>query len=433
MFNGGKVLLYTSEGDEDEHRYDEFIRQFENDIDVIIGRPGYNGEWLGHKFIPIWNDSDDLERLAFLCQRYGRVAISDKAVTNKTATRIRSLAQRWSASLIGITSKADVIEDLPWDSVVVNSWTSAIRYGETQVFDGHGLRRYPAQHKESARKKHRSDIVRLGVDIDAVLEDDAQTLGILAIKSWLAWEAKTMAYDPSGEEDERERFTDRGGDIVDMTPESHSPDIPRFDRPDIAISQVERRHDSERMLLPVLGIETVASLGPNSASEQGESIDIDPEEVSVMRYRDSSSRQCNSCYLAARCPAFKENADCAYKLPIEIRTKDQLQAMLRAMLEMQASRVMFARFAEELEGQGIDNTLSVEMERLFKMVEKFKDISDTREFVRMEIETRAGAGVLSRLFGARAGESARELPSSMHVFQQEIDTYAAEIIDPDEG
>jgi hypothetical protein len=99
------------------------------------------------------------------------------------------------------------------------------------------------------------------------------------------------------------------------------------------------------------------------------------------------------------------------------------------MLEMQASRVMFARFAEELEGQGIDTTLSTEMERLFKMVERFKDISDTREFVRMEIETRSGAGVLSRLFGSKVGESTKEFPPAMHVYQHEIDAYAAEIID----
>lgn len=429
LFNGGEVLLYTSENDEDEHRYDDFLRQHADRIDVVIGRPGYNGEWLGDKFVPIWNDGDDLERLAFLCQRYGRAAISDKAVTAKTIGRIRSLSQRWDAKLVGITSKVDLIEELPWESVVVNSWTSAIRFGETQVFDGHGLRRYPAQNKETARKKHRSDIVRLGVNIDDVLEDDAKTLGVLAIKSWLAWEAKNMAYDPSDADDESEYSSSTGKDVVDITSEQPSRDMPVTGRSNIAISTVEKRHENERMLLPVMGIDTVTSIGSNFDSDQGESIEIDPEEVPVMRYRDSSSRQCNSCYLASRCPAFKENADCAYRLPIEIRTKDQLQAMLRAMLEMQASRVMFARFAEELEGQGIDTTLSNEMERLFKMVERFKDISDTREFVRMEIETRSGAGVLSRLFGSKVGEATKEFPPAMHMYQHEIDTYAAEIIE----
>lgn len=431
LFQGGQVLLYTSEGDEDEHRYDDFLRQYADDIDIVIGRPGYNGEWLGDKFIPIWNDGDDLERLAFLCQRYGRAAISDKAVNSKTNSRIRSLASRWDAKLVGITSKTDLIEEMMWDSVLVNSWTSAIRYGETQVFDGHGLRRYPSQNKESSRKKHRSDIVRLGVDIDDVLNDDAQTLGLLAVKSWLAWEAKNVAYDPSYDSDEVEQFVDNGDEVVGSSLKQVSKGSEDIRGSSIAISPLEKRHESERMLLPVMGIEQVASFGPQGESDE-DGIDIDPQQVPVVRYQDSSVRQCNSCYLASRCPAFKENTDCAYKMPVEIRTKDQLQGTLRAMLEMQTSRVLFARFAEELEGQGIDTQLSAEMERLFKMVERFKDISDTREFVRMEIETRSGSGVLSRLFGAKAGEVNRELPTGSHIYQQDMDAFTSSIIDADE-
>jgi hypothetical protein len=71
---------------------------------------------------------------------------------------------------------------------------------------------------------------------------------------------------------------------------------------------------------------------------------------------------------------------------------------------------MFARFAEELEGQGLDPALSQEMDRLFNLVDKFKNISDTRDTVRFEVEARGSSGVLSRLFGNKAGEQARMLP-----------------------
>ena len=53
-FEGGDVLLYTSETDEDIHRFDSFVRQHEQDLDVVIGRPDYDGEWLGAKYVPIW-------------------------------------------------------------------------------------------------------------------------------------------------------------------------------------------------------------------------------------------------------------------------------------------------------------------------------------------------------------------------------------------
>lgn len=410
-FGTAAVILYTSENDEDENRYSDFVRTHIDDLSYVIGRPGYDGDWMGEKYIPIWTDTDDLERLAWLCQRYGRAAITDKAVTPKTMSRIRSLAGRWDASLVGLTSKPDVIESLPWDAVIVNSWTSAIRYGETQVWDGHGLRRYPAQQKDSSRKKHRSDITRLGVDYDSVIEDDVTAVGTLAIRSWLAWENSTFkAYDPSETDDENEFINDAQGDIATIPSETPTPPKAVSRGSSIASAQLEKRHDDDRVLLPVMGIERVMSWGTKTGNDQDEQLEISPEETPVLRYQSNPLRQCDSCYLASRCPAFREHSDCGFKLPVEIRTKDQLQAVLQAMIEMQASRVLFARFAEELEGQGLDPALSSEMDRLFSLIDKFKNISDNRDVIRMEVEARGNAGVLSRLFGNKAGEVARQLP-----------------------
>lgn len=432
VFNGADVLLYTSEGDEDENRYTDFVREHIDDLAFVIGRPGYDGDWMGDKYIPVWSDDDDLERLAWLCQRYGRAAISDKAINGKTTPRIRSLSQRWGATLIGLTSKPDVIEALPWDAVVVGSWTSVIRYGETQVWDGHGLRRYPAQQKESSRKKHRPDIMRLGVDYDAVMEDDVSAVGTLAIRSWLAWEEATVrAYDPQVEDDEDEFVNSESGEIVTIAPETHTPPklVPKASP--ITTAPVEKRHESERVLLPVIGIENIVSMGTQTGYDQDEYIEVDPQETPVIRYQSGPLRQCDSCYLASRCPAFREHAECGYKLPVEIRTKDQLTAMLQALIEMQASRVLFARFAEELEGQGLDPALSSEMDRLFALVDKFKNISDTRDMMRIEVEARGSAGVLSRLFGQKAGEISRQLPGG-GLDSSRTDQFISNVINIDE-
>jgi hypothetical protein len=70
---------------------------------------------------------------------------------------------------------------------------------------------------------------------------------------------------------------------------------------------------------------------------------------------------------------------------------------------------MFGAFAEELEGQGMDPQLSKEMDRLMNMIRQFKDISDTRDLLRIEVEAKGSAGVLSRIFGDKAGEKARAL------------------------
>lgn len=410
VFAGAELLVYTSEGDENLTGYVDFVREYADHLTYVIGRPDMDGEWLGDKYVPVWNAGDDLERLAWICQRYGRVAISDKAIDTKTLPRIRSLSNRWDTKLFGLTSKPDIIEALPWEVVVVGSWTSAIRYGETQVWDGHGLRRYPAQQKESSRKKHRPDILRLGVDYEAVMEDSVDAVGTLAIRSWMQWEERTFGgYDPSSVDDENEFVNTEEGEIVNIPPSTPNglSMVPKGTNVDIP--PVQKRHETDRVLLPVMGIEHLLSMGTQTHSEQGELIEIDPQETAVIRYQSNPLRQCNSCYLASRCPAFQENSECGFRLPVEIRTKDQLTAVLQAMIEMQASRVLFARFAEELEGQGLDPALSSEMDRLFSLIDRFKNISDSRDMMRIEVEARGSSGVLSRLFGQRAGDTARQL------------------------
>ena len=410
-FNGSELLVYTSEGDEDVNRYDSFLRTYANDLTVVIGRPDYDGAWLNEKYVPIWNDGDDLERLNWICQRHGRVAISDKALAKHPHNRINAIAIRWNATMVGITSKPEHIENISWDSVLVNSWTSAIRYGETQVWTGHSLRRYPAQQKDSARKRHRNDIERLQVSYEQVMADEVDAVGTLAIRSWKSYEERVFGgYDPSATSQNKSDDETENGDIIIASHQTRTPSNVENVGTSIAIPPPEKRHESERILLPVMGLETITTMGSQTIDDDGESIEIAPQQTDVIKYSGALLRQCDNCYLASKCPAFKEHTECAFKLPIEIRTKDQLQAALRAMLEMQVSRVMFARFAEELEGQGLDSTLSIEMDRVFEMVEKFKEINDTRDMLKFHVEARGSSGVLSRLFGQRAADTANPLP-----------------------
>ena len=429
MCNGGEVVLYTSESDEDVTRYDTFLRQHYENIAMVIGRPDYDGTWLNERYIPLWNDDEDLERLAYLCQRFGRAAISDKAVNGKNISRIRNLIQRWDAKLVGLSSKPDVIESLPWDSVVMGSWTSAVRYGETQVWDGHGLRRYPAQQKDSARKKHRADIIRLGIDYEQIVQDDNAEVAKLAIKSWQAWEQGSFGvYDLSEDVDEQEiGLSENGTNSNNKSDIDNVPNV-ALGGTSITIRGAEKRHEEEKVLLPVIGIENITPQIAESLTELEDEGNSDAFSTPVLQYKSNLLRQCNYCYLSSRCPAFKENSDCGFKLPVEIKTKDQLQAAMRALLEMQMSRVLFARFAEELEGQGLDPALSDEVERLFALVEKFKDISDTRDVMRLEVEARGGAGVLSRIFGQSVGEATRQLTGG-GLNANQTDNMYADILD----
>jgi len=95
---------------------------------------------------------------------------------------------------------------------------------------------------------------------------------------------------------------------------------------------------------------------------------------------------------------------------VQIRTKEQLQALMEAIIEIQTQRVLQARFAEEIQGQELSASTGREIDLLFKTVERMKNILDQRESFKVTVDAKAGGGMLTRLFGSNVGNNARQLP-----------------------
>src|SRR5262252_7064949 len=131
------------------------------------------------------------------------------------------------------------------------------------------------------------------------------------------------------------------------------------------------RHDRDRVTLPILGLETLSERHVDGDGAETFT------ETQAVRSTARSMLACDSCFLATKCPMHQPGASCAYEIPLEIRTKDQLQALMRVVIEMQGQRVFFLRFAEQIQGQGLDGMLSAEIDRLFKSLAAAKDINDT--------------------------------------------------------
>lgn len=418
VFAGAEVWLYTSDDDEDTDRLDAFVREHHDSLHTVIGRPDYDGRWMGSKYVPLWNDGDDLERLAYLCEKNSRVAVSDRALTRTSVDRIRQLAARWGTDITAITSKLEWLEAYEWDNVVVVHWTSVMKYGETQVWDGHGLRRYSAKQKESSRRKHRADIVRLGVDYDEVMEDDSNAVTTLAIRSWLEWEMSTdAAYHPPQGEDDEDEFSSEVGGVVAIPQESHT--TPNVDLTPhlLAIDPADKRHEGEKKLLPLLALD-VRSPADSFRDQTGTGTDSEASQQSVGIARSGQSlRVCDSCYLSSRCPEFRGGSECAYEFPIKLESMDQLKRMCNVILEMQVERAMFGSFAEQLEGQGADPTVSKELDRVFSMVEAIKNLHDDRDVFSLQVKARSGAGVIESIFGAEAKGKMNPLPVAVDTNQ----------------
>jgi hypothetical protein len=91
---------------------------------------------------------------------------------------------------------------------------------------------------------------------------------------------------------------------------------------------------------------------------------------------------------------------------------------------------MQGRFAEEVNGAA-DVLLGREMDRLFAMVEKWRNIEDNRDSLKITVDSKgsaAGMGVLSRLFGEKAGANALKLDEPL-----DADDVIDQIIDPEDS
>ena len=390
---GSQWALYADE----KSTWEMAAPYVEQEPDLILGPL----DWAAHfansdTYAPFWEPSVEPGVHALL-------GLTDDVVKNQGKLR-RILADYPQSMLIAVTGSSKGVDRL--DALISSAWIATQRYGETQVWSGTKLHRYAGARKAEVRPKHRADIERLGIDYEAIIADDPQEVCRLGVVSWLAWEERH----DSGEDVDRKlvlvpsnlTYVDQDGSGSTHRPLGSQNGAARHGHPvngngNLVVTP------RERVLLPVLGLDTL-----ESTSTDGDGNETVTETTAV-RSVGVSMRQCDSCFLASRCPKYQPHEACAFEIPVEIKSKDQLQGLMRTVIEIQGQRVMFARFAEEIDGQGLDGTLSAEIDRLFKAIAAAKDINDTRDVLRLEMEAKGNAGMLSRLFGSSVGEQARAL------------------------
>lgn len=350
------------------------------------------------KFLPVWHAEHGWDELIRLAEAYPQVAISGGDLDD-IAHRLPSLANRHGCRFHGLSvNSEELISRAGLASVSSTAWTAATRYGERVIFDGTKLHRYGKDSKHDAIVANRPRLEALGLDIELLLEEDPEELTRLAVASFDGW-AEFMGR--------------RMGLLGTSTPEepAQNPEVDPSE-PDTPPSEVRNlpspRTPEDKTILPIIGLSDGVQ---RTRDPDGNIHEIHTEEQ--VTSRSQSARRCDTCYIRNSCPEFKAGEGCAYDIPVQIKTKEQLTALLTAVIEMQSQRAFFARFAEELEGGYPSGTVSKEFDRLFALTEKLKDIQDNRDFLRVSIETRGQAGVLSRLFGDQAGERMRELENPL--------------------
>ena len=340
------------------------------------------------RFSVVWHQDTSHTGLYALSERYMNVSILGESIEDDTSlsARTRALLHQFpDLQFHGIAcAKPDNLRQVPLATASTLSWLSPMMRGETIVWDGTRLVRYQKKQKDQARPRYKAIIEKAGLDFDKIINDDSNEVTRLAIYSYLQLEKnldknKPLLSDNSDELDSAGSAETRG-----LAPDNRGVEVRK---------QFKGRDPEEMQTLPVFAVST-----KRIVDKDNNGIDV-IRDATVLESTSTSFRQCDTCFVASNCPAFKPGNSCAFNLPVEIKTKEQLKSLLNAVIEMQGARVAFARFAEELNGGYPDPNTGQEIDRLFKIVNEVKKLEENKEFVRMTVERQTSGGVLSSLFG----------------------------------
>lgn len=425
-----KANLSRKELEEYAADYEEFIANnyariegFTEFDSQVLGLPAINQNRAVYQGDPklwvVWHENYKTIVLEDWAKEYSNIAIPGteiEAVTSLAAIT-RRLQQNYQVSFHALaTVKPDNLRQIPFSTASTLSWLTPMRRGETIVWDNNKLVRYPKKMKAQARTRYKNIVEKAGLDFKKFVEDDTLEATKVAIWSYLQLE-KTM------DKDKPELKVIQGGKknplLSDRSDDTLYTGLMQMggygsnnsDEIDLKKERTEvvQRDPSEVSSMPVFGYEY------KTVIETENGIDI-LKDVPVVRSNSTSLRQCNTCFVAANCPAFKPDNTCAFNLPVEVKTKDQLKSLLTAIIEMQGQRVAFMRFAEELNGGYADPNVSQEVDRLMKLVKSMKELDENKEFVRITAERSSSGGVLSAIFGDRA-QALREMPNTINADQ----------------
>jgi hypothetical protein len=351
----------------------------------------------------VWHDSYNAMLVKEWAEQYDNVAISGSAIesTPSLAGLVRSAKALNDVQFHALgTAKPDNLRQIPFDTASTLSWISPMRRGETIIWDGQKLVRYPKKMKDQARLRYKNVVESAGLDFEKFVNDDTLESTKVAVWSYLQLEAQMDKKKPElrvikGDLPSIEEM------LVDNIGEELLTGLMDFDPPGstnkgvIERKIVQPRDPAEQINLPVFGFES------KTVVESVDGHDV-LKEVSTVKSQQSSLRQCNTCFVAANCPAFKDDSMCAFNLPVEVKTREQLKDLLTAIVEMQGQRVAFMRYAEEMNGGYADPNVSQEIDRLFKLIANMKDLESNKEFVQITASRQTSGGVLSAIFGDRA-------------------------------
>lgn len=442
--SGGHTLnregVEVSQGEIEDiaREYDEFlsapgnldsIERFIEFDALAMGR-----EWIAErrtmdlfreKGIAVWHEQWGVDELKRMADNHEYIAVGQGTCGDRDIVpMLRSMA-RSGVKFHGMGfSSPPLMLSLQWKSVSSTTWISAASHGETMVWTGTELKRYPARYKTQARKRHRTLFESNGLDAAAIEADDPTENLRLSLWSWTSQIAainqrQNEAATPNGIRAEPPTG-ENGEGVVETT-------VSETRNDDATPASSERR----KRLLP--GIEAEPFIHRYTDPESGERKSRTEHRLAIT---DLNVRVCDGCFLKDKCPEYEPGESCVYEIPVRVRTKEQYMALLDSVIAMTAARIFSMRMFEEVEGGYADPNLSTLIDQMARLI-KLKATLEEASFsfsLKVKQSGAAEAGLISRLFGSeavapRAIENQPDVPADQLL--ADLGIMDAEVIDLD--
>ncbi|MFC4498587.1 MULTISPECIES: hypothetical protein [Streptomyces] len=382
--------------------YDEFVEQNVDRVQVYVEFDALpmGRDWIEarrqhldpEKSIVVWHEEWGLDVLKRMADQFPYIAVGQGTCGDRDIIpTLRSLSRQIKLHGMGFSSPPLMLA-ADWYSVSSTTWLSAAQHGETFVWTGNEMKRYPARYKGQARKRHRTLITGAGLDVDLIDADDATENLRLSLWSW---------------QHQIAHISQRHGKGVTATVLTPGSGNAESSATTVTATSSEEEHEGVteppatrvKKLLP--GIATEEFTHRYTDPDTGERRTRTEHRINAV---DPGVRVCDGCFLAQKCPEYQPGESCAYEMPVRVRTKEQYIALLDSMISMQAMRVFSMRMSEEVEGGYADPNLSQEMDRLAKFVKLKSDIEESGFTFSMKMQSKDNAevGLISRLFGPKS-------------------------------
>lgn len=394
----------------------EFASEFDASIlgwrAIEDAREDFWSDLPADKWMPVWHADYGLGSLEAMADHNARLGILQDDAAGDLTPLLNRLAGRTKLHGVAMT-KMDAMKEVDWASVGSTSWLSPTQYGDTFVWTGRELKRYPKKYKDQGRKRHRSYLDGQGFDTAKIEADDNHE--ILRLSLW-SWQRYVESINPDGVTTVISNPFEPNAEPGPGAVGTPAPTV-RNDEVDIPAG---------KKLLPVLGFTYEEVKGTD---DDGHETTREEPRISVPR---ETLLRCDTCFMKDKCPAMKPGSDCAYDIPVQIRTPAQIVALQDALLEMQTQRVLLMRMIEQTEGGYADPNLSTEIGRLQKMIKEKMDGGKDRLKLTLEASSGGGQpGMISRIFGNDAGEklAAIEAPQPVEDIVNQANIFDAEVVE----